>query len=190
MGVRRSKTSVYSLTYVMLKLCPVFCTLSRTWLSLDWFIVCGKPGSRRDTPVQDVRADATNSLKIQCFCIRLDKLYASRASNQTKSQIESTHTVVQDMMVRVTNQTLCEPNQHTSITSVGSANHKTLFEAVSLYFRGNFVSLCLSQAIYNNLLILISRFKLHPDAVYNPYACNSLNPTDVENLRDQICPFF
>jgi hypothetical protein len=42
---------------------------------------------------------------MQCYCIRSDRLRAPRASNQTKSQIESTHTVVQDMMVRVTNQT-------------------------------------------------------------------------------------
>jgi hypothetical protein len=86
-----------------------FLNLSSRDISLDWFLVCGKSGScepdRRDTPVLGVRADATNSLKMQCFCIRLDRLHAPRASNQTKSQIESTHTVVQDMMVRVTNQT-------------------------------------------------------------------------------------
>jgi hypothetical protein len=68
--------------------------------------MCGKPGScepeRRDTPVLGVRADATNGVKMQCYCIRSDRLRAPRASNQTKSQIESTHTVVQDMMVRVT----------------------------------------------------------------------------------------
>jgi hypothetical protein len=77
-------------------LSPIFKT--ETHLSLDWLPTCTKSGSReperQDTLVLRVPTDTTNGLKMYCFCIRSARLHISRASNQTKSQVELTHAVV------------------------------------------------------------------------------------------------
>lgn len=81
-------------------------------MSLDWLPVYTKSGSReperRDTLILRVPTDTTNSSKMYCFCISSARLHIPHTSNQTKSRVESTHVVVQDVVIRPTNQTYDE----------------------------------------------------------------------------------
>lgn len=60
-----------------------------------------------------------------CFCISSARLHIPHTNNQTKSRVESTHVVIQDVMIRPNNQTEIERARHPPLMTRWRAMHAT-----------------------------------------------------------------
>jgi hypothetical protein len=80
-----------------------FLHITRDWSTAPAYPVPRKPG-QPGTTISSICADAGKWPQNDLFCIHSCNHHSSRTGNQTDAQPKSMHTMIQDGMVRVTNQ--------------------------------------------------------------------------------------